>query len=82
MLIVIGHCVWMVLMMWAGHQGWGYWIPFVWAVIISYLNRKWHLTNGCTENRAIVLGSIFALTLCLPLYLLGTWIARMPGLSD
>ena len=78
MLGKLGHIFWVLLMLFAGFHGWGYWFPVVGAVTVSYLNRHWHADNGCTERRAIVLGTIFALTATLPLYLLGTWIEQMP----
>ena len=78
MLAALGHAVWVALMLTSGYHGWGIWIPVVTAVGISYINRKWHLNNGCSEGRAVIIGTIFILALTLPLYLLGSWIERMP----
>ena len=79
---ILGHCFWVIGMLMAGYYELGIWVPLVGAVAVSYINRKWHLTNGCSEGRAIILGTIFAGTMTLALYLLGTWIVRMPGISD
>ena len=70
--------LWGVVAFFAGYMEWGYWFPFVLSVLVSYLNRGWHQNNGCTEGRAIILGAIFALTACLPLYLIGHWVYHMP----
>ena len=78
MLAIVGHLFWVGLMLWSGYHGWGIWVPVVTAVLIAYIIRGWHKDNGCSEGRAIVLGTIFLLLATLPLYLLGTWIERMP----
>jgi len=74
---VILYTVWGSALVVSGYYGWSFWIGVLGAVLIAYLKRGWHANNGVTERRAVIIGTMFAMTPALGLYYLGAWFSML-----